>query len=109
LLVLRWIESLPSRQLEQYRSESVVARRFLEVTAEQRLPLRDHASSARAEAALGGEGKAAVNALLLKTAEQLGFTRGKLLSADPTVQEPLLGYPNEPGSLKGAAERIERA
>jgi hypothetical protein len=109
LLVLMWIESLHSRQMEKYSSESVVARRFLELTEEPRLHIRDHASIARAEAALGVEGKAAVNALIIKTAEKLGFTGGKILSADTTVQEPLSGYPNEPGILKGAAERIERA
>lgn len=109
LLVLMWLESLHSRQMEKYSSESVVARRFLDLTEEQRMHIRDHASIARAEAALGVEGKAAVNALLIKTAEQLGFTSGKLLSSDTTVQEPLIGYPNEPGILKGAAERIERA
>lgn len=109
MLVLMWIESLHSRQMEKYISESVVARRFLELTEEPRLHIRDHASIARAEAALGVEGKAAVNTLIITTAEKLGFTDGKILSADTTVQEPLIGYPNEPGILKGAAERIERA
>ena len=109
LLVLMWIESLHSRQMEKYLSESVVARRFVELTEVEVLHIRDHASIARAEAALGVEGKAAVNALIIKTAGKLGFTDGKILSADTTVQEPLIGYPNEPGILKGAAERIERA
>jgi hypothetical protein len=109
LLVLMWLESLHSRQMEKYISESVVARRFLDLTTEQMMHIRDHASIARAEAALGVEGKAAVNGLILKTAEQLGFTDGKILSADTTVQEPLIGYPNEPGILKGMTERIERA
>ena len=109
MLVLMWIESLHSRQMEKYISESVVARRFLELTEEPRLPIGDNASMAHAEAALGVEGKAAVNTLIIKTAEKLGFTDGKILSADTTVQEPLIGYPNEPVILKGAAERIERA
>jgi len=109
LLVLMWVESLHSRQMEKYLSESVVARRFVELTEVQGMHIRDHASIARAEAALGVEGKAAVNALIIHTAEELGFTDGKVLSADTTVQEPLIGYPNEPGILRGAAERIERA
>lgn len=109
LLVLMWVESLHSRQMEKYLSESVVARRFVELTEVQVLHIRDHASIARAEAALGVEGKAAVNALIIKTAQELGFTDGKILSADTTVQEPLIGYPNEPGILRGMAERIERA
>jgi hypothetical protein len=39
----------------------------------------------------------------------LGFAGTELLSSDTTVQEPAIGYPNEPGILKGWAERIERA
>jgi hypothetical protein len=95
--------------MEDYISESVVARRFLALPDAELKPLRDHSSIARAEAALGAEGKAAVNALVIKTAQQLQFTDGKTLSADTTVQEPAMGYPNEPGILKGLAERIARA
>ncbi|MCI0423693.1 MAG: hypothetical protein L0312_31490, partial [Acidobacteria bacterium] len=71
--------------------------------------IRDHASIDRAEAALGAEGKAAVNALVIKTAQKLNFSDNKLLSSDTTVQEPAIGYPNEPGILKGLADRIKRA
>jgi hypothetical protein len=46
---------------------------------------------------------------VIKTAQQLQFTDGKILSSDTTVQEPAIGYPNEPGILKGLAQRIERA
>jgi hypothetical protein len=109
LLVLRWLKSYHSRQMEEYLSESVVARRFLALPDAELKPLRDHSNIARAEAALGAEGKAAVNALVIKTAQQLQFTDGKTLSADTTVQEPAIGYPNEPGILKGWAERIARA
>ena len=108
LLVLMWVKTYHARQMEDYLSESVVARRFLELKEVELKPLRDHSSIARAEAALGAEGKGAVNALVLKTAEQLRFTDGKTLSSDTTVQEPAIGYPNEPGILKGLAERIER-
>lgn len=109
LLVLMWLKSYHSRQMEEYLSESVVARRFLARQDAELEPLRDHSSIARAEAALGAEGKAAVNAVVIKTAQQLQFTDGKTLSADTTVQEPAIGYPNEPGILKGLAERIARA
>jgi len=109
LLVLMWLKSYHSRQMEEYLSESVVARRFLALEDEELQQIRDHSSIARAEAALGAEGKAAVNALVLKTAVQLQFTDGQTLSSDTTVQEPAIGYPNEPGILKGMAERIERA
>jgi len=109
LLVLMWVESLHSRQMEKYISESVVARRFVDLAHQQLMSVRDHSSIARAEAALGAEGKAEVNALIINTARQLGFTNGDILSSDTTVQEPAIGYPNEPSILKGWAERIERS
>jgi hypothetical protein len=109
LLVLMWLKNYHARQMEEYLSESVVARRFLDLRVAGVQQIRDHASIARAEAALGAEGKAAVNAVILKTAQQLQFTNGEILSADTTVQEPAIGYPNEPGILKGWTERIERA
>jgi hypothetical protein len=109
LLVLMWLKSYHARQMEEYLSESVVARRFLDLKDGELKPIRDHSSIARAEAALGAEGKAAVTTLVIKTAAQLQFTDGKTLSSDTTVQEPAIGYPNEPGILKGLAERIERA
>jgi len=108
LLVLMWIKTYHARQMEDYLSESVVARRFLALKGAELKPVRDHSSIARAEAALGAEGKGAVNALVIKTAEQLNFTEGKTLSSDTTVQEPAIGYPNEPGILQGLAARLER-
>ncbi len=109
LLVLLWLESLQARQMEKYLSESVVARRFLDLTETTQMHVRDHSNIARAEAALGAAGKAAVNALLLHKAKALNFTSGAVLSSDTTVQEPALGYPNEPGILKGWAERLARS
>ncbi len=108
LLVLMWVKTYTSRQMEDYSSESVVARRFLELGGGELHQIRDHSSISRAEAALGAAGKAAVNALVINTAEQLKFTEGRTLSSDTTVQEPAIGYPNEPGILKGVAQRIER-
>jgi len=109
LLVLMWLKSYHSRQMEDYLIESVVARRFLGLKVEQLKQIRDHSSIARAQAALGAGGKAAVNALIIKTAQAWGFSGKEMLSSDTTVQEPAIGYPNEPGILKGWAERIERA
>jgi hypothetical protein len=109
LLVLMWVKTYHARQMEDYLSESVVARRFLALQDAELQPIRDHSSIARAEAALGAAGKGAVTALIIKTAEQLKFTNGETLSSDTTVQEPAIGYPNEPGILKGMAARIERA
>jgi hypothetical protein len=108
LLVLMWVESLHSRQMEKYISQSVVARRFLDLTEHQLMHIRDHASIARAEAALGADGKAEVAGLIISSAEQLGFTNSKILSSDTTVQEPAIGYPTEPGIIRGWAQRIER-
>jgi hypothetical protein len=99
LLVLMWVKAYHARQMEDYLSESVVARRFLALKDPEGRQIRDHSSIARAEAALGAEGKAAVNALVIRTAAQLRFTDGQTLSADTTVQEPAIGYPNEPGIL----------
>jgi hypothetical protein len=109
LVVLMWVKAYHSRQMEDYLSESVLARRFLALQDAELKPIRDHSSIARAEAALGAKGKSEVNALVIKTAAQLRFTDGETLSSDTTVQEPAIGYPNEPGILKGLAERIERA
>jgi hypothetical protein len=109
LLVLMWVKAYHARQMEDYISESVVARRFLALKGGELQQIRDHSSIARAEAALGAEGKAAINALVIQTAVKLQFTNGQTLSADTTVQEPAIGYPNEPGILKGWAERSERA
>jgi hypothetical protein len=108
LLVLMWLKSYHARQMEEYLSESVLAWRFLDLQVARVQPLRDHASIARAEAALGAAGKAAVNALVITTARELGFAGTELLASDTTVQEPAIGYPHEPGILKGWAERIER-
>jgi hypothetical protein len=109
LLVLMWVKAYHARQMEDYLSESVVARRFLDLPHPQMMHVRDHSNIARAEAALGGEGRAAITALLIRTATAMGFTDSKLLSSDTTVQEPAIGYPNEPGILKGITQRIERA
>jgi hypothetical protein len=104
-----WVKAYHARQMEAYLSESVVARRFLELKDQEVKQIRDQASIARAEAALGAEGKAAVSALVIKMAVQRKLTNGQTLSSDTTVQEPAIGYPNEPGILKGGAERSERA
>jgi hypothetical protein len=109
LLVLMWVKAYHARQMEDYLSESVVARRFLDLPHPQMMHVRDHSNIARAEAALAGAGRAAINALIIRTATAVGFTDSKILSSDTTVQEPAIGYPNEPGILKGMAQRIERA
>jgi hypothetical protein len=79
------------------------------LTDERLGQIRDHASINRAEAALCVEGKAEVNSMLIETALKLNFTDIKTLSSDTRVQEPAIGYPNEPGILKGLGDRINRA
>lgn len=109
LLVLMSVKSLSSRQMEEYISENVVARLFLGLE-DQLLPhIRDHSNIARAQAALGVLGWEEVNHLLVRESVRLGFGNPQILSSDTTVQEPQIGYPNEPGILRGVAQRCLRA
>jgi hypothetical protein len=109
LVVLQLVKSYRSRQMEEYVSGDVVARRFCGVSQPSALHVRDHSNIARAMEALGAEGIAAVNQLIIEQAQALGFTGPEILSSDTTVQEPQIGYPHEPGILKGLAQRCERA
>ena len=109
LLVLMAVKALSARQMEEYISENVVARVFLDRT-ENLLPhLRDHSNIARAQAALGMAGWQEVNQLVVTEAVRLGFGKPQLLSSDTTVQEPQIGYPHEAGILRGIAQRVYRA
>lgn len=109
LLVLMAVKALSARQMEEYSSENVVARVFLDLE-ETLLPhLRDHASIARAQAALGTAGWQQVNHLVVTESVRLGFGKPQLLSSDTTVQEPQIGYPHEAGILRGIAQRVYRA
>jgi hypothetical protein len=98
-----------SRAMEDYLNESVVARRFCGLSEQLELQVRDHSNLARALAGLGAKGVEAVNQLVIKQARELGFTSPEVLSSDTTGQEPRIGYPHEPGMLKGLAEGCERA
>ena len=108
LLVLMSVRCLNSREMEQYISESVVARVFLEVREPLRFQLKDHSSIARAQAGLGAAGYKEVNQLMVTEAVRWGFAKTEILSSDTTVQEPLIGYPHEAGILRGVAQRIGR-
>lgn len=109
LLVLMSVKALNSRQMEEYLAENVVARLFLDLQ-DQLLPhIRDHSNIARAQAALGMAGWKEVNQLVVAEAVRLGFGQSEVLSSDTTVQEPQIGYPNEPGILRGIAQRCQRA
>jgi len=109
LVVLLLVKVYHSRQMEEYLQENVVARLFMGLEHQLEAHIRDHANIARAVEALGAEGIAEVNQLIVKQAQTLGFSSSEVLSSDTTVQEPAIGYPNEPGILKGLAERCERA
>src|SRR6266487_1098276 len=74
-----------------------------------RAQIRDHSNIARAYVALGKAGIDEVNGLTLTVAKALGFADPSILSADTTAQELPIGYPNEPGILRGVAQRCGRA
>jgi len=109
LVVLMLIKGFDSRQMEAYVAENVVARVFLGRPHEVKAQIRDHSNIARAYAALGKEGLNEVNALVVQEAHGLGFVDEGVLSADTTAQELPIGYPNEPGILRGLAQRCGRA
>jgi len=109
LVVLMLVKNLNARDMESYLAENVVARVFVGRQGDPQPQIRDHSNIARAYAALGKEGLDESNALLLHVAKDLGFADISILSADTTAQELPIGYPNEPGILRGVAQRCGRA
>src|SRR2546426_2142393 len=109
LVVLMLVKNLHSRDMEAYLAENAVARVFIGRQNDPRPQIRDHANIARAYAALGKDGVDEINALMLHVAKALGFADASSLSSDTTAQELPIGYPNEPGILRGGAQRCGRA
>jgi hypothetical protein len=109
LVVLMLVKNLHARAMEAYLAENVVARVFIGRQADVRAQIRDHSNIARAYVALGQAGIDEVNGLTLTVAKTLGFADPSILSADTTAQELPIGYPNEPGILRGVAQRCGRA
>ena len=109
LIVLMLVKHLHARAMEAYVAENVVARVFIGRQDDPHPQIRDHANIARAYAALGPEGVEEVNALILHVAKDWGFADIRILSSDTTAQELPIGYPNEPGILRGVAQRCGRA
>ena len=109
LVVLMLVKNFHSRDMEAYVSENVVARVFIGRVDEPRPQIRDHSNIARAYVALGKDGVDEVNALMLKVAQDFGFADPSILSSDTTAQELPIGYPNEPGILRGLTQRCGRA
>jgi hypothetical protein len=58
---------------------------------------------------LGKGGIDEVTHLVIKEAHGFGFVDEGVVSADTTAQELPIGYPNEPGILRGLAQRCGRA
>jgi hypothetical protein len=109
LVVLMLVKHLHTRDMEAYLAENVVARVFIGRQGDPSPQIRDHANIARAYAALGKEGVEEVNGLILHVAIEFGFADPSILSSDTTAQELPIGYPNEPGILRGVAQRCGRA
>ena len=109
LVVLMLVKHLNSREMEAYLAENVVARVFIGRQDDPPPQLWDHSSIARAYTALGKDGVEEINALILHVAKDYGFADVSLLSSDTTAQELPIGYPNEPGILRGVAQRCGRA
>jgi hypothetical protein len=109
LVVLMLVKNLNARDMEAYLAENVVARVFIGRQADPTPQIRDHSNIARAYVALGKDGVDEVNAVILHVAKGLGFTDTRILSSDTTAQELPIGYPNEPGILRGVAQRCGRA
>jgi hypothetical protein len=109
LVVLMLVKHLNARDMESYLAENVVARVFIGRQDASRSQVRDHSNIARAYTALGQDGVEEVNALILHVAQDWGFAEISILSSDTTAQELRIGYPNEPGILRGGAQRCGRA
>jgi hypothetical protein len=109
LVVLMLVKNCNSRDMEAYLAENVVARVFIGRQADPRPQMRDHSNIARAYAALGKDGIDEINALILTIAQDFGFADAGTLASDTTAQEVPSGYPNEPGILRGVAQRCGRA
>lgn len=109
LVVLMLIKHFDSRQMEAYLAENVVARVFIGRQREVQAQIRDHSNIARAYGALGKAGIEEVTHLVIKQAHAFGFVDEGVISSDTTAQELPIGYPNEPGILRGLAQRCGRA
>jgi hypothetical protein len=109
LSVLMLVKHLNAREMDAYVSENVVARVFIGRQDAPSPQIRDHSNIARAYAALGKDGIDQINALMLPVAKACGFADVSILSSDTTAQELPMGYPNEPGILRGWAQRGGRA
>jgi hypothetical protein len=103
------IKHVDSRQMEAYLAEHGVARVLIGRYREVQAQMRDHSNIARADAALGQAGIDEVTRWVIQEAHRFGFVDEGVMSSDTTAQELAIGYPNEPGMLRGLAQRCGRA
>ena len=103
------IKHVDSRQMEADLAENVVARVFIGRHHDIKAQIRDHSNIARAYSALGKAGIEEVTPLVIQQAHRFGFVDEGVMSSDTTAQELPIGYPNEPGILRGLAQRCGRA
>lgn len=108
LVVLMLIKGFDSRQMEAYLAENAVARVFIGRHRDAHAQIRDHSNIARAYATLGKAGLEEVTPLVIQQAHRFGFVDEGVVSSDTTAQELPIGYPNEPGILRGLAQRCGR-
>src|SRR5688500_12573371 len=104
LVVLMLIKHFDSRRMEAYLAENVVARVLIGRHRDVQAQIRDHSNVARAYAALGQAGIDEVTRLVIQEAHRFGFVDEGVMSSDTTAQELPIGYPNEPGILRGLAQ-----
>jgi len=109
LMVFMVVKHLHARDMEAYLADNGVARVFIGRQADPRPQIRDHSNIARAYTALGKDGVEEINTWMLHVARDCGFADVSLLSSDTTAQEWPMGSPNEPGILRGLAQRCGRA
>lgn len=109
VLVLMVLLNKNSREMEEHLGESAVARIFIDRENDPRFQVRDHSNIARIMNALGEQALLELNGLVMREAVKRGFADTTILSGDTTAQELPIGYPNEPGILKGLAQRCARA
>ena len=103
------IKHVDSRQMEADLAENVVARVFLGRHHDLKAQIRAHSNMARTYSALGKAGIEEVTPLVIQQAHRFGFVDEGVMSSDTTAQELPIGYPNEPGILRGLAQRCGRA
>src|SRR5688572_23492424 len=103
------IKHFDSRQMEAYLAENGVARVFMGRQRDVQAQIRDHSNIARAYGALGQAGIEEITHLVIKQAHAFGFVDEGVISSDTTAQELAMGSPNEPGILRGLAQRCGRA